>query len=73
MKKINIKIIATLIFMMGVTFSCSDDFVDVKPGNPLYKNIGTGRPTSLREFAENYWNILERPRIYIVSLLPPGS
>ena len=35
------------------------DFVDVKPGNPLYKNIGTGRPTSLREFAENYWNILE--------------
>jgi tetratricopeptide (TPR) repeat protein len=30
MKKINIKIISTLIFMMGVTFSCSDDFVNVE-------------------------------------------
>ena len=30
MKKINIKIIATLMLLMGITFSCSDDFVNVE-------------------------------------------
>ena len=30
MKKINIKIIATLILLIGFTFSCSDDFVNVE-------------------------------------------
>jgi len=31
------------------------NFVDVIPGEPLYKNIGTGRPCSVREFASKSW------------------
>lgn len=31
------------------------DFSDVTPGVPFIDNVGTGRPQSLREFAEHWW------------------
>ena len=29
--------------------------LDLEPGRPVFRNIGTGRPQSLRDFAEHWW------------------
>lgn len=28
---------------------------DILPGNPIFQNVGTGKPQSLRDFAETWW------------------
>lgn len=33
--------------------------LSIEPGKPIIQNIGTGKPKSLIEFAENLWNIFE--------------
>jgi hypothetical protein len=30
---------------------------DLKPGQPVIRNVGTGKPQTIRQFAERWWEV----------------
>ena len=43
---------------------------DLKPGEPRFENIGTGKPQTLRAFAEHWWKQWNAPGKLLVGALP---
>lgn len=42
----------------------------IEPGNPIIQNIGTGRPQSLVNFAQKYWDIFEAKGRLMIGKVP---
>ena len=46
------------------------DFSDIKPGIPLYKNLGSGNPQSVLEFSQYWWSKWKAKGNLLIGALP---